>query len=167
MKSKMDRKWSFTGHDKRCWLNERWNLNAGKQQEEETQVWKEDTTNWTKGHLTERIFIRSKERIGIQKVEPAWWTKGGNGLKEMWFRQMLKESIYKDEPISNVRKLVDGGDIWLKDWRKQIRKERNYPSRRCNNLQEAWVDRKKETCGLKGMRPYKRWERSDEMMRGI
>jgi len=36
----MDRKWSFTGHEKRCWLNERWNLNAGKQQEREKQFWK-------------------------------------------------------------------------------------------------------------------------------
>jgi len=33
----------------------------------------------------------------------------------------------KEEPISNAGKLVDGGNIQLKDWRKRIRKERNYP----------------------------------------
>jgi len=50
----------------------------------------------------------------------------------------------KDEPISNAWKLLDGGNIQLKNWRKQIRKKRNCQSRRLYNFKEAciWIARK-------------------------
>jgi len=132
----MDRKWSFTGQDKRCWLNERWNLNAGKQQEGEAQIWKEDTANWTKGHLTERVCIQSKERMRKQKVEKPYGQKVRTDWKKCDSNEWWRKVFIKDEPISNVGKLIDDGSIQLKNWRKQIRKERNYQSRRFNSFNE-------------------------------
>jgi hypothetical protein len=55
-----------------------------------------------------------------------------------------RKAFVKDKPISNVWKLLDGRSIQLKDWRKQIRKKRNYQSRRLYTLKMHVFDRKRK-----------------------
>jgi len=99
--------------------------------------------------IKRRIFIQSKERMGKRKTEKPRRRK----VRTDWKRSNLNEWCWnvfvKDEPVSNVWKLVSSGSIQLKNWRKQIRKERNYQSRRFNSFKKARFDRKKETSGLK------------------
>jgi len=99
--------------------------------------------------INRRIFIQSKERMGKLKIEKP----GGRKVRTDWKKSNSNEWCWnvfvKDEPISNVWKLVSSGSIQLKNWRKQIRKERNYQSRRFNSFKEAWFDWKKEICRCK------------------
>jgi len=89
-----------------------------------------------------------------------WWkttcTKGENGMNEMQFKRWWKKVFAKDEPISNEWKLLDGRNIQLKDWRKQIRKKRNCQSRRLYTLKKLYLIARKNTAGVK-LRSLKRW----------
>lgn len=101
------------------------------------------------GAINRRIFIQSKERMGKQKVEKPGERKVRTDRKKSNSNEWSEIVFAKDEPISNVWKLVSSGSIQLKNWRKQIRKERNYQSRRFNSFKEAWFNRKKEMCRCK------------------
>jgi len=117
------------------------------------------------GLINNRIFIQSKESMSKQKVEKP----GGRKVRTDWKKSDLNEwsqnVFIKDEPISNVWKLNSSRSIQFKNWGKQIRKERNYQSRRFNSFKIAWFNRKKETMLMQSMRPYKRRARSDGMIR--
>ena len=101
------------------------------------------------GPINRRIFIQSKERMGKQKVEKPGGRKVRTDWKKSNSNEWSKNVFVKDEPISNVGKLVSSRNIQLKNWGKQIRKERNYQSRRFNSFKGAWFDRKKEICNAK------------------
>jgi len=97
-----------------------------------------------KGELILQLLIQSKERMRKRKLN--------NQLDERWERikceacwtKDKRKVFVKDKPISNVWKLLDGRNIQLKNWRKQIGKERNYRSRRLYTLKMHVFDRKRE-----------------------
>lgn len=95
-----------------------------------------------RGLILQLLFF-SKERTSKWKLK-ASWTKGENRLNAMQVERMIQKVFIKDEPISNVWKLLDGGDVQLKDWRKQIRKKRNYQSSGLYTLKMHVFDRKRK-----------------------
>jgi hypothetical protein len=91
-----------------------------------------------------RFIYLIERKNGWPKVEKPIGRRVRTDWKKCDSNEWWRKVFIKDEPISNVWKLLDGRNIQLKDWRKQIRIKRNCQSRRLYNFKEAVFDRKKE-----------------------
>jgi len=101
--------------------------------------------SWRRNLNEEKNSIARKSKK--QEGWNAKWAKGENWLKVKLFKLKCKKVFIKGWTNHDVWKLIDAGDIRLKSWRKQFRKERNYQRYKFKQLDEAFylIARKKKT----------------------
>jgi len=133
------------------------NLDMWKQHSGETRTRKDETANCTKGNNQSwNLFVFSKE---------GWVTKRqkkpvGRKARTDWMRSNLNDGVVMYSLRMNqsvmLRKLLGGRNIQLKNWRKQIRKERNYHLKRLYNFKEACLIARKNEADIK-LRSLNEW----------
>lgn len=134
----------------------------------EAQTRREETTNWSKGWLNNVVAHLIERKNVTNKELKASWTKGENGLNELWFKPKFLKVFINGWTNHWWQILMNVGAVQPEDWRKLARKKRNYQTRRLYSLNKEWdlIERKKMTWSLR-LRSYKRLARSAEMAREI